>query len=440
MPTVFLSYAREDLEQAGRIAEQLASGGVRVWRDQERVCVGQAWPKVLGEAIAVSDAVLLLWSSRSAGSSFVELEWCTALALKKTILPCLLDQTPLPPSLAAIEATEPPGIAAAVWKFFRVPASDTRSSDQSHAQKVVGQLAEIGAGTPAEVLLKAKAVFAQSNWAVQGPVYQAGGDIHIGVPPESLRRLLDTAKANIPWIIGVIFLFAAVSWQFRLIRQVVPSWISFARQSNEFHSDMSEGERVLRLLGAIEAGLRASRQIDVAYHAPTTLEPGAVNRSLRIIRDSREELRASLGVTEGTRFHEQILNSFLPGFQSDFQRLDAVAAGAEEVYSALSTGDGTRLSSGLKQLRGDAGSLSTTLTALDDRTRDFMQEASSLQRGWGLDIAVAIAREKIFAASEILFIVAVVYEFAFVLVAARAPISGRFRLLRSGQPREHNKC
>jgi hypothetical protein len=177
MSALFLSYAREDQEQASRIIEQLVAEGVTVWRDQERLHVGQTWPKALGEAIAASDALLLLWSSRAAESTFVELEWCTAVALKKAVLPCLLDQTPLPPSLAAIEAVPRARIAAAARKFLEARADETESPGQSHVQKVVRQLAEIGAGAPAEVLQKAKAVFAQRNWMVQGPVYQAAGDI-----------------------------------------------------------------------------------------------------------------------------------------------------------------------------------------------------------------------------------------------------------------------
>ena len=214
--TIFLSYAREDLEQAGRIAEQLAAQGITVWRDQERLCVGQAWPKALGEAIATSDAVLLLWSSRSAASSFVELEWCTALALKKTILPCLLDLTPLPPALAAIEAASPDGIAAAVGKFL---VRDVKSPDSSRTQKVVDRLAEIGAGTPAEVLPKAKAVFAQSKWMVQGPVYQAGGDIHIGAPPGP-RSKLERWQA---WVAIIAGLLTAVTLGLALVRNYLPS-------------------------------------------------------------------------------------------------------------------------------------------------------------------------------------------------------------------------
>jgi hypothetical protein len=42
----------------------------------------------IGEAIAAHDHVMLLWSKTAAQSHFVEFEWNTAVALRKTILPC----------------------------------------------------------------------------------------------------------------------------------------------------------------------------------------------------------------------------------------------------------------------------------------------------------------------------------------------------------------
>ncbi len=47
---------------------------------------------------------LLAWSKNAAVSKFVDLEWTTALALKKTVIPCLLDSAPLPPLLRATHA------------------------------------------------------------------------------------------------------------------------------------------------------------------------------------------------------------------------------------------------------------------------------------------------------------------------------------------------
>jgi hypothetical protein len=217
MQRVFLSYAREDLEAVERIEQQLAEKGVTAWRDESLVA-GQIWPKALGEAIAKSDALLLLWSGRAAESTFVELEWCTAVALKKAVLPCLLDRTPLPPSLAAIEAVPADGIAASIGEFLCALAGETKSPDESHIKKVVRQLDKVGAGAPAEVLNRAKAVFAQRDWTVQGPVYQAGGDIHIGTPPPRKARL-ETWQA---WVAIVTGILIAVTLGLALVRNYIP--------------------------------------------------------------------------------------------------------------------------------------------------------------------------------------------------------------------------
>ena len=43
MNAVFLSYAREDIEAARRIAEALRSQGVEVWFDQSELRGGEEW-------------------------------------------------------------------------------------------------------------------------------------------------------------------------------------------------------------------------------------------------------------------------------------------------------------------------------------------------------------------------------------------------------------
>src|SRR5512132_2767385 len=106
MPSVFLSYSRSDVTTVEQLEQGLAANGVSVWRDQEKIYGGQKWPKVLGEAIADKDVFLLAWSENSAQSYYVEFEWCTAIALKKTIIPCLLDDTPLPASLKTFHGAD----------------------------------------------------------------------------------------------------------------------------------------------------------------------------------------------------------------------------------------------------------------------------------------------------------------------------------------------
>lgn len=65
MSTVFISYARENSEEAYRIVNNLSKSGVDVWFDQERLQVGQDWSKEIKRAIKKSDYVLILISQSS---------------------------------------------------------------------------------------------------------------------------------------------------------------------------------------------------------------------------------------------------------------------------------------------------------------------------------------------------------------------------------------
>ena len=117
MPKVFISYSRDDATTVHRLIQALAADGVTVWRDVDSLHGGQQWPKVIGEAIADNDLLLLVWSQHAATSHFVELEWTTAMALRKTLLPCVLDATPLPPALSAVNAVDARQLTAALPKL-----------------------------------------------------------------------------------------------------------------------------------------------------------------------------------------------------------------------------------------------------------------------------------------------------------------------------------
>ena len=170
MPSVFLSYSRKDLSRLKKLEVQLkAQPKISIWRDQDKIYGGQKWPKVLGEAIADRDVFLLAWSKHSSVSHFVEFEWCTALALKKTIIPCLLDSTALPPSLAATQGTpvsDIQGIIAALAK------ADLKKHAGRRTQ-VISKLKQISATQPEDVLVAARSLFDQPGWVVQGNVNQA---------------------------------------------------------------------------------------------------------------------------------------------------------------------------------------------------------------------------------------------------------------------------
>jgi len=119
-------------------------------------------------AIGDQDVFLLAWSKHSANSHFVEFEWCTALALKKTVIPCLLDSTRLPPSLAATHAIpveNVPEILTALTGF--APARGT-----VRRAEVINRLDKIQDTKPEDVLARAKATFEQKDWIVHGNVIQ----------------------------------------------------------------------------------------------------------------------------------------------------------------------------------------------------------------------------------------------------------------------------
>jgi hypothetical protein len=189
--SVFLSYARADTGAVDALEHELRQLKVQIWRDQKNLYSGQRWPKALGEAIAAADALVLMWSSQAAQSEFVELEWTTALALRKPLLPCLLDQTPLPAALRAIHAitlTQLDRVAQEIEAALRTakPSNEVAQNDA-----VLSDLAKIEAQDAKVALKLARAVFVQHGLNVQGTVYQAGGDIHINAPA--------TSAATKPW-------------------------------------------------------------------------------------------------------------------------------------------------------------------------------------------------------------------------------------------------
>ena len=190
MAQVFLSYARRDLPALQPLLQDLVAHGITVWRDQDNLYGGQHWPKAIGEAIAAHDVLLLVWSQEAAASHFVEFEWNTALALQKSILPCLLDQTPLPPALSAINGIDARLPHEALPKILDALQQPVTPSKAEQNARVIATLEGITATDPAEVVQTARAMFMQQGWHVQGNVYQAAGDIHVTLATPACQELV----------------------------------------------------------------------------------------------------------------------------------------------------------------------------------------------------------------------------------------------------------
>ena len=85
MPRAFLSYSHDDEAFVAKLEKQLPAVGWNVWRDARNLRAGDRWPRKLGDAIAASEAFVLVWSAHAARSDVVELEWTIAVAAKLPI-------------------------------------------------------------------------------------------------------------------------------------------------------------------------------------------------------------------------------------------------------------------------------------------------------------------------------------------------------------------
>ena len=123
----------------------------------------------------------MVWSKNAARSHFVEFEWNSAIALRKTILPCLLDDTRLPPALSAINALDMRQLDDALPRMLQALQQPVPRPDPGRSAEVIAQLRSLHPMDPEVVVKAARAIFAQQGWSVQGNVYQAAGDFHLTI-------------------------------------------------------------------------------------------------------------------------------------------------------------------------------------------------------------------------------------------------------------------
>jgi hypothetical protein len=120
----------------------------------------------------------------------------------------LLDQTPLPLALSAINGID----ARLPHEAFPQDSAGLTTAGHTLQRRAERQghrdLRGITATEPAEVVQTAKAMFMQQGWHVQGNVYQAAGDIHVTLarpPPAPAKTWLEK------WQTWVAFLAALLS-------------------------------------------------------------------------------------------------------------------------------------------------------------------------------------------------------------------------------------
>lgn len=115
---IFISHASEDKALARRLESELKTSGVDVWVDHAFIRAGDNLPERLSDAMNWCNTVLLLWSRYAAVSYWVGLEWTNALTLRKLIIPCLIDKTPVPAFLANTSYVEFTNLDKGVYELL----------------------------------------------------------------------------------------------------------------------------------------------------------------------------------------------------------------------------------------------------------------------------------------------------------------------------------
>mgnify|MGYP001795083661 CR=1 FL=1 len=103
-PRVFISYAREDAEQARTIYAQMEKGGLNPWMDEFDLPLGARWRNEVSRVIQVTDYVIVAISKQSReknGNYKSEIAQALAVAEKLDdtqckIVPLVLDESEIP--------------------------------------------------------------------------------------------------------------------------------------------------------------------------------------------------------------------------------------------------------------------------------------------------------------------------------------------------------
>jgi hypothetical protein len=95
----FISHSSRNRARARRLESALEAEGLEVWLDDSEIRLGALLSAELQTSIRDCRALVLLWSRAAAGSRWVNSEWLMALHQDVRLLPCTLDETPLPQCL-----------------------------------------------------------------------------------------------------------------------------------------------------------------------------------------------------------------------------------------------------------------------------------------------------------------------------------------------------
>jgi TolB-like protein len=147
---VFLSYAKQDAEAAGRICGALRAAGIEVWFDQSELRGGDAWDAAIRRQIKTCALVIPVISSNTQGRAegYFRLEWKLAVDRSHLmsrdhafLVPVVIDQT------AEDDGRVPDKFLEVQWT--RLPGGETPPAFCARLLWLLEQDSCVGAGSPA---------------------------------------------------------------------------------------------------------------------------------------------------------------------------------------------------------------------------------------------------------------------------------------------------
>lgn len=94
MTEVFISYASEDRDRAGKLASALGALGWSVWWDR-KIITGQPFDRIIERELETAKCIVVLWSKHSIASEWVKNEASVA-SERGVLVPATIDRVKLP--------------------------------------------------------------------------------------------------------------------------------------------------------------------------------------------------------------------------------------------------------------------------------------------------------------------------------------------------------
>lgn len=100
---IFISHSHTDADFAELLQLHLEKVGIKCWRDDLRLKIGQDWREEIDSGISKSRAIIVIMSPEARKSEYVTYEWAYAWGKEVKILPIMLIQTALHPRLESLQ-------------------------------------------------------------------------------------------------------------------------------------------------------------------------------------------------------------------------------------------------------------------------------------------------------------------------------------------------